>query len=98
MLRTHIDHRVESRVHNLQRGTIRRWQSQSWKAHNHIEEMAMATVLRGEHVQTMGRQVATVAEKHHVLRGHPTMMSAVAVVPGPEDPGVLCFRSWRLSK
>ena len=61
----------------------------------------MASVLMGDHVQTMGRQAATVAEKHNVLRGHPTKMSVVVVVPGSEDPsyrGVLGFRSWRLSK
>ena len=85
-MRTNIGHCDQSRVHDLQRGTIRRWQWQSWKAHDHIEEMVMATVLRGEHVQTMGRQAATVAEKRHVLRGHPTKrISVLVVVPGPDD-------------
>ena len=28
--------------------------------HDHVEEMVMATVRMGEHVRTMGRQVATV--------------------------------------
>ncbi len=62
MLRTHIDRCVECRVHNLQRGTIRQRQWQSWKAYDHIEEMVMASVLIGEHVQTTGRQAAGVKQ------------------------------------
>ncbi len=63
MLRTYIDRCVENRehLHNLQRGTIRPRQWQSWKAHDHVEGMVMATFLMGEHVQTMGRQAATIA-------------------------------------
>jgi hypothetical protein len=59
-LRSHIDHYLETwiRVHNLQRGAIRR--RYSWKVHEILEEMVMATVRMGEHVQTMGRQAATV--------------------------------------
>jgi len=52
VLRTHIDRCVESRMHNLQRGTTRQRQWQSWKAHDEIEEMAIATVLMGDK-QTM---------------------------------------------
>ena len=60
MLRLHIVHCVYGRVICLQRGTIHRRQWQSWKAHGNIEEMVMVTVRMGEHVQTMGRQAATV--------------------------------------
>ena len=31
-----------------------------WKVYDNIEEMVMATVRMGEHVQTMGKQAATV--------------------------------------
>jgi len=44
----------------LQRGTIHQSQWQSWKAHENVEEMVMATVQMGEYVQTMGREAATV--------------------------------------
>jgi len=54
VLRTHIDRSVYGRVSNHQRGTIRQRECQSWKAHDYIEEMVMATVLMGEYVQTMG--------------------------------------------
>jgi hypothetical protein len=63
MLRTHINFCLETWacLHNLQRGTIRRRRWHSWKVHGHsIEVMVMATVRMKEHVQTMGRQAATV--------------------------------------
>ena len=62
MLRLHIDHFLETRscVQDLQRGTIRRRQWQSWKAHEKVEEMATATVRMGEYVQTMDREAAAV--------------------------------------
>ena len=44
----------------LQRGTIHRRQWQSWKAHEDIEEMVMATVQMGEYVQTMSEAAAVV--------------------------------------
>jgi hypothetical protein len=52
MLRSHIDHCLETWlcIQNLQRGTIRRRQWQSWKAHGTIEEMVMATVQMGEYM------------------------------------------------
>jgi hypothetical protein len=43
----------------LQRGTIHRQQWQSWKGHERIEEMVMATVRIEENVQTMGREAVT---------------------------------------
>ena len=62
MLRSDIDHCLETWlcVQNLQRGTIRRRQWHSWKAHENIEKMLMATVQVGEYVKTMGREEATV--------------------------------------
>jgi hypothetical protein len=62
VLRSHIDHCLETwiRVHNLQRGTIRRRRWHSWKVHENLEEMVIATVRMRGRVQTMGRQVATV--------------------------------------
>ena len=59
MLRSHIDRCVYGRVFCLQRGTIHRRQWPSWKAHENLEEMAIATVRRGERVQTMGKRAAT---------------------------------------
>jgi len=47
-------------VHNLQRGTIRRRRWRSWKEHETVEEMEMATFRMGEHAQTMRRRAATV--------------------------------------
>jgi hypothetical protein len=44
---------------DLQKGTIHRQQWQSWKGHEYIEEMVMATVRIWEHVQTMGREALT---------------------------------------
>jgi len=52
---------LETRVHNLQRGTIHQQSWQLWKAYNNPEEMVMAMARTGEHIPTMGRQVATVA-------------------------------------
>jgi hypothetical protein len=49
VLRIHTDRCLQSRVHNLRRGTIRRRQSQSWSAHDNIEETVTATVRIGEH-------------------------------------------------
>jgi hypothetical protein len=60
VLRSYIDHRIYRRVYCLQRGTIHRRWWQSWKAHENFEEMVMATVQMGAHVQTMGREAATV--------------------------------------
>jgi len=54
VLRSHIHRSGKSRSHNLQKETVRRGQWQSWKANDYIEEMVMASVLIGEHVQTMG--------------------------------------------
>ena len=47
-------------MHNLQRGAIRRRRWDSWKVHDHVEEMVTTTVRMKEHVQTMGRHAATV--------------------------------------
>jgi hypothetical protein len=62
VLRSRIDHCLETWicVHNLQREAIRWRRWHSWKVHKHFDEMVMATVRMGEHVQTMGRQAATV--------------------------------------
>jgi hypothetical protein len=60
VLRSYIDHSVSRRVFCLQRGTIHRRQWQSWKAHENVEEMVMATIQMGKYVQTMGREAATV--------------------------------------
>jgi hypothetical protein len=62
VLKSHIDHCLETWlcVHNLQKGTIRQRQWDSLKAHDNVEEMVTAIVQVGEHVQTMGREVATV--------------------------------------
>ncbi len=100
MLRTHIDRYVESHVHNLQRERVRRGQWRSWKAHDQIEEMVMVSVLVGEHVQTMGRQAATVAfaEEHHVLREWSSHQDRHHSSQVSSNRGVLRFRSWRLSK
>jgi hypothetical protein len=59
-LRSHIDHSANRRVFCLQTGTIHRRRWQSWKAHEDIEELVMATVQMGEYMQTMGREAATV--------------------------------------
>jgi hypothetical protein len=58
-LKLHTDHCVYGRMFCLQRETIHRRQWQSWKAHNNLEEMVMATVRIGENVQTMGREAVT---------------------------------------
>ena len=62
MLRSYIDHCANGCVFCLQRGAIHRWQWQSWKAHEDVEEMVMATasVLMREYAQTMGREAAIV--------------------------------------
>jgi hypothetical protein len=62
VLRTHTDRSLHGRVDVLQREITR---SRSRSAYEQLEEMVMATVRIGEHVQTMCRQVAAVdlAEK-----------------------------------
>ena len=65
MLRSHIDHSLKTWgwVHNLQRRTIRGIRQRQWhsgKLHEHIDVMVIATIGMGEHMQTMGRQAATV--------------------------------------
>jgi hypothetical protein len=62
VLRTHTDRSLHGRVDVLQREITR---SQSRSAYEQLEEMVMATVRIGEHVQTMCRQAAAVdlAEK-----------------------------------
>jgi hypothetical protein len=62
VLRSHIDHCLYRRVFCLQRGTIHRQQWQSWKAHENVEEMVMATVHMGEYVQTMEAAIVVFAE------------------------------------
>jgi hypothetical protein len=58
VLRIHTDRCLETRVHNLQRGTIRWRQSQSRSTHDNIGEMVKATVRIGEYGQTMCRPAA----------------------------------------
>jgi hypothetical protein len=61
VLISHINHCLKSRsIHNLQRVTTRRRRWHLWKVYDNIEELVMATVRMGEHVQTMGKQAATV--------------------------------------
>jgi hypothetical protein len=60
VLRMHTDRCLESRVHNLQRETIRWRQSRSRSAHDNIGEMVKATVRTGGHGQTMCRRAAAV--------------------------------------
>ena len=70
MLRLYIDHCVYGRMYCLQRGTIHQRQWESWKAHEHAEEMEMAIFQMGKYyVQTMGsRQTATVVFAVYVAK------------------------------
>ena len=52
-MRSRINRRLESRVYNLQRGTIPRRQSRSRSTHDHVGEIVTTTVQVGECVQTM---------------------------------------------
>ena len=60
MLRIHTDRCSGSRVHNLQRGTIRWQQLRSLSAHDNIGEMVKATVRIEERGQTTCNLAAAV--------------------------------------
>jgi hypothetical protein len=71
VLRIRTGRCLQSRVHNLQRGTIHWRQSQSRSAHDNIGEMATATGRIGGYGQTMCRLAAVVgcSEKSAVVIG-----------------------------
>ena len=60
-----------------QRETLHRQQWQSWKAHENVEEMGMATVQIEEYVQTMGmgKQAATVVLAGVIATGSVTAIA-----------------------
>jgi hypothetical protein len=58
VLRIHTNRCLQSRVHNLQRGTIRWQQWRSRSMHDNIGGMVTATARIGEHGQTTCRLAA----------------------------------------